>query len=244
MDVAGRVLELGEAVTTFRRGDRVCAELPLMVNGSYAERSFGRAEWFAQIPDGVDWVTAGALPTPASTGIQLIEDGLAVSGGQRILITGATGFVGLIACYVAKQRGAHVTAAVRQKYCGQVRYADDTIAVDGGGLPTAHQFDMIADTVGGEVAHRLLATLKPGGVLSTVATTPIGEVGLLDVEVRHFGNKPDAFRLNRLAKDVESGALQLPPIRTMKMSEAAEAHRQMETGGAGKIVLIPDHLWK
>ena len=238
MDVAGRVIELGEGVTGFDVGDRVFGMMPRGGKGGYAERAAGLAEWFAPIPEGMDAIIAASLPCPASTAIQQIEDGLDVQPGQRVLVTGATGACGLIACYAAKRRGAHVTAAVRKKYRDRVRHADDVLILDADAPIAAAPFDAICDSVGGSTAHRLLTLLKPGGVLSSIATDPIPEPSPSDVTVRHFGVEPDAARLAQFAREMAAGATEAPAIETLPLAAAAEAHRRLEAGGAPKLVLI------
>jgi NADPH:quinone reductase len=240
MDIVGHIISVGPGVTNHRVGDRVIAMLYMMGNGGYAERVAVPEEWCATIPTGLDAVKAAALPTPATTAVELIEDDLRVATGQKILVTGATGAVGMIACYVAKQRGAHVTAAVRQKYAADVRHADDVLVLGGDIEPFRQRFDLIADTIGGEIARGLLPTLKPGGVLTSVSTDRFQNTEGLDVVIRNFGNRPDARRLGLLALAASTGDLQLPPIKTMKLSEASKAHQQIESAGSGKIVLVPD----
>lgn len=237
MDVAGHVLEVGEGVTDFAIGDPVFGMMPPGRGGGYAERVVGLAEWFAPIPEGMDMVTAAALPCPASTAIQQIEDDLDVRPGQRVLVTGATGACGLVACYAAKRRGAHVTAGLRGKYRDQARHADDVLILDDGST-TTEPFDSICDAVGGATANRLLASLKPGGVLSSIATDPIGETDRTDIIVRHFGVKADAARLGQFAAEMAAGAMDPPAAETVPLAEAAEAHRRLEAGGVGKIVLV------
>ena len=237
MDIAGRVVAPGEGVTRFAVGDRVFGMLPLGEKGGYVERAVGLAEWFAPIPEGMDMVTAAALPCPASTAIQQIEDDLDAQPGQRVLVTGATGACGLVACYAAKRRGAHVTAGVRGKYRDKVRHADEVLILDDGSAAAA-PFDLICDAVGGATATRLIASLKPGGVLSSIATDPFGEISRTDVVVRHFGVKVDAERLGQFAAEMAAGAIEPLAAETMPLAEAAEAHRRLEAGGVGKIVLV------
>jgi NADPH:quinone reductase-like Zn-dependent oxidoreductase len=242
MDIAGSIAAVGEGVSDWRVGDRVLAMLYLMGNGGYQERVAVPADWCGATPAGLDDRLAAALPTPGLTAVQWIEEGLAVHGDTRLLVTGAVGAVGLIACHAAKQRGAHVTAAVRRAQAGNVRYADAVLVLDEGELPQPGSFDCIADTVGGETAERMLPGLKPGGVLSTVATDPVTNPQGLDVEIAFFGNHPDGARLAQLAAAVAAGDLRVAEPRILPLSEAAKAHELLEAGGAGKIVLVPDRL--
>lgn len=239
MDIAGTVMAVGEGVSAFRPGDRVLAMLYLMGNGGYAERVALPADWCAPLPPGLDLVTAAALPTPATTAVEWIEDDIRPGPGDRLLVTGAAGAVGLIACHVARRHGAHVTAAVRRSAVHRVCDADDILLLDGDEAPAPGSYDAIADAVGGATATRLLPALKRGGLLSTIATDPVGNPDGLEVAIRFFGNRPDAGRLAGIAQDVAGGVLRLPAPQVMPLADAAKAHARMESGGAGKIVLVP-----
>lgn len=239
MDVAGTIAEIGEGVSGWRVGDRVLAMMPLMGNGGYAEFVSLPAEWCAAIPEGLDDRRAAALPTPATTAVEWIEDDLDVQPGDRILVIGAVGAVGAIACHAAKARGAHVIAGVRKTHRESVRNADQVFLLDGDETLATGCLDGIADAVGGRTASALLAALKPGGVLSTVATDPVENPQGLDVVIRMFGCYPAADRLGRVARAVADGELFVAPPQTLPLSEAARAHELLERGGAGKMVLVP-----
>lgn len=239
MDVAGLVLKLGAGVTGFAPGDRVLAMIPYTQKGGYAQLVAAPADFFAPLPSGLDMATAAALPTPGVTAFELIEDDLGVLPGMRVMVTGATGGVGRAACYAASLRGAVVTAAVRASHRCDVRWADDILETDGVSAPGQTGYDRIADTIGGTVANGLACRLRPGGVLSSVSTVSVGDVGNPEVVARRFACYPDAARLGRLAAAVARGDLAMPPFCSMPLSAAAQAHRLAESGGGGKLVLIP-----
>jgi NADPH2:quinone reductase len=244
MDIAGTISAVGAQVSGFSPGDRVLAMLYLMGNGGYAERVAVPAAWCATLPAELNFATAAALPTPATTASEWIDCDLQIERGQRILVTGATGAVGRIACYAAQRRGARVTAAVRRQQLSDVRYADDVVVLNESITSLRQAFDGIADTIGGATASALLSTLRPGGILSTIATDPIENPGIPDVTTRFFGNHADAARLATLAAAVATKELLIRPPSIMRLSDAAQAHVRMERGGAGKIVLVPDALYQ
>jgi len=242
MDIVGTIVATGDGVARWQVGDRVLAMLYLMGNGGYAERVCVPAEWCAHLPSGLDDRLAATLPTPATTSVEWIEDDLKVKSGDRVLITGATGAVGRIACYVAKSHGAHVTAAVRAARVVDVRHADATLVLDGPASPIG-PFDFIADTVGGSLAESLLRLLKPGGTLSTIGTDPVGNPQAHDVHIRRFACFCDAERLERITRAAARGELELQVPQLMPLSQAARSHELLERGGAGKMVLVPDAKW-
>jgi NADPH:quinone reductase len=237
MDIAGRIVSLGKGVSGWKLGDRVMAMLQLMGNGAYQEQVAIPEEWCALIPDRLDDVTAAALPTPAVTAFQLIEVGLRIEPGVRLLVVGAAGAVGRIACFAASSRGAHVTAAVRRSQMPAVAYAHAAIALEDD-APVTAQFDAIADTIGGDTATRFLSSLKVGGKLSTVATDPVTNPDGYDVSIEFFANYADAAVLARAAAAVASGDLSIASPSILPLRQASDSHVVLERGGAGKIVLI------
>ena len=108
-DVAGEVIG-GEG---FAPGARVFGMLDPFRKGGYAEQVAVAADHLALVPDGLDLPTAAAIPTAGLTGLQMVERGLDLQAGQRLMLTGALGAVGRFALFAAKERGVHVTAAVR-----------------------------------------------------------------------------------------------------------------------------------
>ena len=158
-DVAGTVAAVGDGVTAFSVGDRVFAT----VNGAYAEYAVADATHCGVIPDNVDDAQAAALPCPALTGVEMVEEGIAPTGDQTVLVTGATGGVGRFAAWAAKGLGCRVVVAVRDAYADEARALgfEEVIGFDGP-LPDL-LFDHVADTVGGPAVGRLCRNLKPGG---------------------------------------------------------------------------------
>lgn len=239
-DIAGTVRALGAGVTQFAVGDRVAAMLNPVTKGGYAPRVAVDAAAAAKLPDGLDFARAAALPCAGLTGSQIIDEAIRPAAGQLLLITGATGAVGLAGLYSAIRRGVRVVAAVRRRYADAARAAGATSVVilgaeDWRGPP----FDHVFDTVGGEAVARLCLHLKAGGRLVTAATTPIDSTGL-PVAPRFFAVHPDGARLRQLLEDVAAKRLPISIARRMPLERAAEAQQLVEAGGlAGKVVLEP-----
>jgi NADPH:quinone reductase-like Zn-dependent oxidoreductase len=237
-DLAGEVVESGQDVTNFPNGTRVMA----LTNRAYAEYVIVKAKDLAQIPDGLSFEQAAALPLVVTTGAQLIEMAVKPQSEQRILVTGALGSVGRTAVHVAIKHGAQVLAGVRdkEKKDAATLNAEEVIGLDNQEeIGDLHDLDAIADTVGGKTIQSLFKTLRTGGILGSVLGKPEG-ADQYDIQVEVFMAHPDSARLNELAKDVARGEFSIPIARTMKLKDIQEAHRLAEAGGAGgKIVLIP-----
>ena len=202
-DVAGEVAEVGSAVTSLKKGERVMA----LANATYAEYVAVKASDVTNIPQDMSFDQAGAFPLVVLTGAQLIELAVKPQAGQTVLVTGALGSVGRTAVYVAKQHGAHVIAGVRKSQREEAAElgADDIVALDDSeDLKRMHDLDAIADTVGGKVISALLPLLRKDGVLGSVVGPP-EDAKKYDIHVEAIMAHPDAGRLGELAEDAVRG---------------------------------------
>jgi NADPH:quinone reductase-like Zn-dependent oxidoreductase len=98
--------------------------------------------------------------------------------------------------------------------------------------------DAIADTVGGDVAGKLLARVKPGGSLGYTTMLPDSAAKNPTVKITRVGARPDPSKVREFADDVRDGKFILPIGRRMPLRDAAEAHVLGEKGGVGKIILL------
>lgn len=237
-DLSGEVIETGRNVTGFRKGQRVMA----LANGTYAEYTVAKADVVAPIPEALTFEQAAALPLVTTTGAQLIERAVKPTAGQTVLVTGALGSVGRTAVHVAKKHGARVLAGVRalEKQQASQLGADGVVAIDDEAeVGKLHDLDAIADTVSGPTIERLLKAIREGGVLGSVLGEPPG-AKKYNIRVAAFMAQPDASRLYQLADEAARGEFSIPIDRTLKLEEAAEAHRLAEAHKVkGKIILLP-----
>ncbi|WP_050726716.1 NADP-dependent oxidoreductase [Vulgatibacter incomptus] len=234
-DVAGEVVELGTGVDSLKVGDRVMGFVP----HCYAEYVAADADKLTKIPDGLKDVEAAALPLVVTTGVELIDEQTKPGPGETVLVTGAVGAVGRSAVYAAKKRGAQVLAGVRssQKEEAEALGVDEVIAIDDDSeIDDLPDLDFIADTVGGKTLEKLLPHVRKGGTIGTVLGAPAG-ASKHDLEVHAFKAHPDAEILERMAVAASRGEFRIPIGRTLPFERAAEAHREAEKGGTGKIVL-------
>ncbi|TWH79292.1 NADP-dependent oxidoreductase [Novosphingobium taihuense] len=234
-DIAGTV-EAGEG---FTRGMRVAAMLNPVTKGGYAEYVAVAAANVAPIPDNMSFETAAAVPCANLTGVQIIETGLDLQAGQRVLITGALGNVGRAAMFVARGRAGHVIAAVRADRAGEARDAGAAEIAIVGEDWTGEAFDVIADTIGGTDVVALMHHLKPGGRIVTASDIPIPADDLPAAPEFHSVN-PDGQQLAQILAAVASGDLPVPIDRVLPLEAAAEGQSAVDQGGLrGKIILKP-----
>ena len=162
--MSGGVRAVGANVKHFKPGERVLA----LTNAAYAELVAVPDSEVTHLPDGVDLVDAAAIPLICLTGDQLVRQAAKLQKGQTILVTGAVGSVGRAAVHTAKKIGAQVIAGVRTGQIGSARAlgVSGVVAIDDDeSIAKLSSLDAIADTVGGEVAVKLIAKVMPGGAL-------------------------------------------------------------------------------
>ena len=239
-DVSGVVRAVGANVKHFKPGDRVLA----LSWATYAELVAVDDEDVTHLPDGVDLADAAAIPLISLTGDQLVRLATNVKQGQVVLITGALGSVGRAAVHTAKKIGAQVIAGVRSKELKDARSlgVSDVLAIDDDkAIEKFRLVDAIADTVGGEVAAKLIAKAKQNGSFGYTAVLPENAAQNLAVKITRVFTKPDPSKVREFADAVRDGKFVLPIGRRMPLCDAAEAHVLGEKGGIGKILLLaPD----
>jgi NADPH:quinone reductase-like Zn-dependent oxidoreductase len=240
-DVSGVVRAVGANVKHFKAGDHVLA----LSWATYAERVAVDDSDVTHLPDGVDLADAAAIPLIALTGDQLVRLATNLKKGQVVLITGALGSVGRAAVHTAKKIGALVIAGVRREELDDARSlgVSDVLAIDDDeAIEKFRLVDAIADTVGGEVAAKLIAKVKQSGSFGYTSVLPEAAAAQNpSVKIARVSAQPDPSKVREFADDVRDGKFVLPIGRRMPLRDAAEAHVLGEKGGIGKILLLaPD----
>src|ERR1700688_3169884 len=194
-DVSGIVQAVGANVKHFKVGDRVLA----LSNKTYAELVAVDDSDLTHLPDGVDLAEAAAIPLISLTGDQLVRLAANVKTGQVALITGALGSVGRAAVHTAKKIGAQVIAGVRGKELDDARSlgVSDVLAIDDDkAIEKFPLVDAIADTVGGEVAAKLIAKVKQSGSFGYTSVLPeSAAVQNPAVKITRVLTKPDPSKV-------------------------------------------------
>ncbi|HEX5233714.1 MAG TPA: NADP-dependent oxidoreductase [Silvibacterium sp.] len=237
VDLAGTVLKVGPGVEGFSAGDQVFA----MANNTYAELCVVKAAILAKVPKGLDLIEAAALPLVTTTGNQLIS-ATGIKSGQIVLVSGAAGSVGRSAVFTAKERGATVIAGVLKRQMDEAKTvgADQVVATDDdNAIANLPMLDVVADTVNGKTAERLIARVNSGGVFASVLGAPQNAAKHPSVKVVPVFSKSDRKTLEFMAEAVRDGKLVIPISLKLPLSEAAEAQAAAEKGGIGKILLVP-----
>jgi NADPH:quinone reductase-like Zn-dependent oxidoreductase len=240
-DFSGVISVVGEGVTDLAVGDAVFGVCDAGQEGAYAEKIAVKAAIVARKPDALPHVDAAALALTGLTAMSAIEDTLKLRAGEKILIQGGAGGVASFAIQLAKHIGAHVvtTASLaNHDYLREIG-ADEIIDYNAGDFTkVVADCDAVFDTVGGDVAQRSFAVLKPGGRAAFIASgaeAPKPERG--DVT----SLRPPVGRarrpLEQIAQLFVSGAIRAPEIALYRLSDAGDAHRLSESRHfRGKLV--------
>jgi putative PIG3 family NAD(P)H quinone oxidoreductase len=258
LEASGIVEAFGERVTRWRAGEAVCA---LLTGGGYAEYALAHEGSCLPVPVKVETIHAGGLPETVFTVWANVFDDADLKAGEALLVHGGTSGVGVMAITLAKAFGATVyaTASSAEKLAAirdlgadaAFDYAagkwEDEIRSRGGA-------DVVLDMAGGDFVARNLEALNFKGRHVSIAflrgaTAEINLFLIMRKQLRLSGStmKVRGFEDKaRLAGAIErrvwplfaAGAAKPIIDRIYPLSEAAEAHRRMESGRhLGKILL-------
>jgi NADPH:quinone reductase-like Zn-dependent oxidoreductase len=203
--------------------------LPAGQEGAYAEKLAVKAEVIAKKPDNLSHVNAAALALTGLTAQNSVEDTLKVKRGETILIQGGAGGVAGYAIQLAKHIGARVITTTSAGNIDYVRSLGADQVIDYGKedfTRIGQVCDVVFETVGGEVAAKSYAVLKPGGRAAFIASgAKAPPTSRNDVQ----GLRPPVPRtraaMERVAELFTKGAVRPPEIKLYKLCQAADAHR-------------------
>jgi putative PIG3 family NAD(P)H quinone oxidoreductase len=261
LEVAGRVVAVGEGADAALIGAAVCA---LVAGGGYAEYCVAPAAQCLPVPAALSMVEAAALPeTFFTVWANLFQLGRA-QAGETVLVHGGTSGIGTTAILLGRAFGLEVivTAGSPEK-CARaleigaafaIDYRAQDFAAEVQRLTGGKGVDIVLDMIGGDYLARNLTCLAEEGrhVSIAIQRGPKGEVSLWDVMRKRLmltGStlraRPAAFKAalaDELRRQVwpqlESGAIRPVIDSVYPLADAAEAHRRMESSGhVGKIVL-------
>jgi NADPH:quinone reductase-like Zn-dependent oxidoreductase len=240
-DFSGVVASVGDGVGDLKVGDPVFGVLDAGHEGANAEKVAIKAAIIARKPDGMSHVDAAALALAGLTAIVSVEDTLKLQRGETILIQGGAGGVASFAIQLAKHIGAHVittTSTANRDYVKGLG-ADEVIDYKTTDFTNAvRDCDAVFETVGGDVAQRSFAVLKPGGRAAFIASGGKAPVpSRSDVTSLRPAVGRTRRHMERVAELYLAGAVRPPEIRLYQLSEAADAHRLSESRHfRGKLV--------
>ena len=262
LEFAGVVRRVGSEVQDYRPGDRVVGFGP----ASFSNRVLTTGDAIAHIPRGLSAAAAATIPSTFFTVYYALHHLARLEAGERILIHGAAGGVGIAAIQYAQSLGAevHATAGTPEKrdflrllgvqhiYDSRaLSYADEILAAtDGEGV------DVVLNSLAGEAINRNFAVLKPFGRFLELGKRDFYEntrIGLRPFRnnISYFGIDADQLMRERPALTrrlfgemmalFEAGTLRPLPYRSFEAGDLIDAFRHMQQARQiGKIVVTYD----
>ncbi|MEV4107626.1 zinc-binding dehydrogenase [Nonomuraea sp. NPDC049695] len=226
-DVSGTVVETGRGVTDLAPGDRVFG----LVGGVAAEYAAVPASVLARAPESVPLAHAAAVPVAGLTAWQAVHEHARVTRGQRVLINGAGGGVGMFAVQLAKLAGATVFATASPRSAAAVKWYGADEVIDYTTTPLPGGMDVVLN-LAALPAKDAAALAGLGRTVVTIATPIEGGT--------HFVARNDPAQLAELAALIDRGELDVEIAESLPLAELGKVHRRAEEGDTrGKIILLP-----
>jgi NADPH:quinone reductase-like Zn-dependent oxidoreductase len=240
-EFAGLITAIGKDVQDFEVGDQVYGMNDWFADGATAEFCITLPQNIARKPATLGHEAAASVPIGALTSWQGLLDRAKLAPGERVLVHGGAGAVGLYAVQIAHIRGARVIATVSTQDIDFVKQLGADEAIDYKTCRFEKQVrdvDVIFDAVGGDTLERSWGVLKPGGRMITIAAD---SEGTADQRVKDafFIVEPNQKQLVEIAKQLDAGRLRAFVKTTVPLNEASAAYSGAvrDKRGYGKIVI-------
>jgi putative PIG3 family NAD(P)H quinone oxidoreductase len=262
LEVSGEIAATAEGATQrWKPGDRVCA---LLAGGGYAEKVAVPAGQVMPVPDGIDVITAAAIPEVFITAHDNLVTRGRLSRGETVLIHGGAGGVGTAAIQIAKRLGATVIVTAgspeRLQRCHElgahhgIDHTKEDFVARVAEITSDNGADVILDVMGAAYLQRNIRALArdgrlvviglQGGIHAEIDLNSMlsRRLTLIATTLRSRPTEQKAEIVRRTVEDLwpgfADGSLRPVVDRVLPLDAVVEAHRAMEAGGAvGKIVL-------
>ncbi|XP_004485716.1 uncharacterized protein [Cicer arietinum] len=263
LECSGTIVSVGKNVSKWKVGDQVCA---LLAGGGYAEKVAVPEGQVLPVPPGISLKDAASFPEVACTVWSTIFMMSRLSKGETLLIHGGSSGIGTFAIQIAKYRGSRVfvTAGSEEKlaFCKSIgadvgiNYKTEDFVARVKEETAGQGVDVILDVMGASYHQRNLDSLNFDGRLFIIGiqggvSTEVDLRALLGKRLTVQGaglrsRSPEnkTVIVNEVAKNVwpaiAEGKVKPVVYKSFPLSEAAEAHRLMESSQhIGKILLLP-----
>ena len=265
-DLAGVVVRVGSGVRRFKPGDEVYARTDTDRIGAFAEFISIKEDAVANKPKELTMEEAASIPLVALTAWQVLIEKANLQRGQKVLIHAGSGGVGTFAIQLAKHVGAVVATTTSTENLDWVKRLGADIVIDYRKDDFAiklHDYDVVFDTLGGEVLEKSIRVLKPGGRIISIGGSPdpdfVKELGLswilrlvmyfISYRIREKANRhhvsysflfmrPNGDQLRKIGSLVDSGIIHPVVDRVFPFESTKEALAYVEKGRAkGKVVV-------
>jgi NADPH:quinone reductase len=251
LELAGEVAALGPGATRFQEGERVMA---IVGGGGQAELAVVHERQLMPVPAALDWAAAGGVPEVFTTAHDALFPQAGLRPGERLLVHGGAGGVGVAAIGLACAAGAQVIATVRHEQLRAQVAGLGAEAIAPEGFAERGPFDVILELIGAPNMPANLKALRTGGRIVVIGVsagvkTELNLLALMGARGRIHGStlrarplEEKALAARALEREVlplfDSGRLRVPIAATYPLAEAPAAYERFAAGGKlGKIVL-------
>jgi NADPH:quinone reductase-like Zn-dependent oxidoreductase len=239
-EFSGVVAALGKNAQCFQEGQEVYGMNDWFADGATAEFCVTQALSVARKPATLTHEEAATVPIGALTAWQGLLDRAKIQRGERVLVQGGGGAVGIFAVQLVHLHGAHVIATVSPKQMKLMADlgADEVIDYHASRFEDrTEKVDVVFDGVGGETLDRSWNVLKPGGRMVTIAS--IDDTAEQRVKDVFFIVEPNQPQLAEVAKMLDAGALRTFVNAVVPLQEASNAYSGTlaKKRGYGKVVI-------
>ena len=251
LEFAGEVVECGPGVQRFEAGDRVMA---VVGGGGQGELIAVHERLAMPVPDELDWTAAGGVPEVFTTAHDAVFTQGALMAGERLLVHGGAGGVGVAGVQLGVMAGARVTATVRNEHAREQVAALGCNAIAPDEFEEWGPYDVILELVGapnlpadlGALAHlgRICVIGIQAGAKAEINLGLLmarrGRIHGSTLRARSLEDKAQAARLVEkfVLPGFAAGDLSVPVTAEFPLERAAEAYERFQGGGKlGKVVL-------
>jgi NADPH:quinone reductase-like Zn-dependent oxidoreductase len=240
-EFSGTLVQVGRNVEGFAAGDAVFGMNDWFIDGATAEYCLAKPDSIALKPSSISHEEAASIPISALTAWQGLFTKANLQAGNRVLVQGGAGGVGIFVVQFASQFGASVVATASAASSALLRELGAQMVID---YKTSrfedivHDIDLVFDTVGGEALNRSWSVLKPGGRVVTIAADAEGRPDQR-IKDAFFIVEQDGNELHDLSERIEAGQLRtfVNAIVPFEEAPAAYANTLRSKAGYGKVVL-------
>ena len=240
-EFSGVITAIGKDVQGFEVGDEVYGMNDWFADGATAEFCITLPQNIARKPATLSHEAAASVPIGALTSWQGLIDRAKLEPGERVLVHGGAGAVGLYAVQLAHNRGTRVITTVSTQDIDFVKRLGADEAIDYKAFrfeKEVRDVDVVFDAVGGDTLERSWGVLKPGGRMITIAADSEGRADQR-VKDAFFIVEPNQKQLVEIAKQLDAGRLRAFVKTTVPLNEASAAYSGAvrDKSGYGKIVI-------
>jgi NADPH:quinone reductase-like Zn-dependent oxidoreductase len=239
-EFSGEVHALGSGVNDVAVGDAVFGMNDWFGDGAQAEFCVAPSADVAPKPTSINHATAAVVPISALTAWQGLVERAKLTRGNRVLVHGAAGNVGLFAVQIAHGIGAHVIGTASGHDLEFVRSLGADEVIDYRARPfedAVTGLDVVFDTVGGDTLARSWGVLRRGGMMVTTAADA-EQTREQRVKDAFFIVEPNREQLTRISRMIDAGKLQVFVGAAFPLQEASQAYTHKPV--RGKNVLVAD----